>query len=444
VIRKVIHNKWGEGTVISTRYNGLQMLVLFDKGFKLWVKTKDVRYLEGHESVIPERKRVNDELNYSYSKKISKSIIESLRYGVVPTEHIHLFTVGRDNEFVKMVQWIQSGEGAFLITGQYGSGKTHLLRKFYNWCLENGYAVSFVELDMYEAPLYRPKKLYTKIIENFTYKKGNDRKNFRDLIIDICSNDDVTCKLESNPYFSEAIWRIKIRNTSSSYNDIEILNWIEGKTNPCYFRPCLYDSGTAANIYCNILSAASIATRMIGLHGLVIIFDEMENIITSATSNNQREYITNLLRGLIMLANNDRRLLTESINSCIGSQTGLIYNRRASNIRYAFQHPSYVRLVISIPDSQDIIPIISDSQFDEMFLPPFEKEHKSELIKRIIQLYSSAYSMNFDERLLRKIFDKIQTMGNVRLFIKGVIEILDFIRYYPNKSLEEIGDVNEY
>ncbi len=78
-------------------------------------------------------------------------IIESLRLGIPPTNYIKEFTVGREDQIEKLERTLGSRgsapTGALLLKANYGSGKSHLLKLVRKIALEEGFAVSHVEVN---------------------------------------------------------------------------------------------------------------------------------------------------------------------------------------------------------------------------------------------------------------------------------------------------------
>ena len=78
----------------------------------------------------------------------SENIIESLRFGIPPTDHVSAFTVGRDGLLQDVSCALRehsadAGE-SFLVKANYGSGKSHILRVIGEIAHEEGYATSSV------------------------------------------------------------------------------------------------------------------------------------------------------------------------------------------------------------------------------------------------------------------------------------------------------------
>jgi BREX system ATP-binding protein BrxC/D len=84
----------------------------------------------------------------------AERIVENLRYGIPPSGHVRAFTVGRDDQLAQLRASLARGPddpGALLLRANYGAGKSHLLRVTREIALELGYAVSLVEVNAQEG-----------------------------------------------------------------------------------------------------------------------------------------------------------------------------------------------------------------------------------------------------------------------------------------------------
>jgi len=86
-----------------------------------------------------------------YDRATAERVVEQLRYGVPPPEHVREFTVGRESQLRaledSLARPIEGRGSALLVKANYGSGKSHLLRVVREMALEAGYAVSYVVVD---------------------------------------------------------------------------------------------------------------------------------------------------------------------------------------------------------------------------------------------------------------------------------------------------------
>lgn len=366
-------------------------------------------------------------------------MLESFRLGIVPIGSVKEFTFGRDKEISEVKNWITNNEegGTLKIVGEYGSGKTHLLELIRSLALEEGWAVAMVYLDPQESPLHNPKKIYANIIRSFQFRNEKNLEDFREFLRTIARSRDYN-KLNGHSYLEKAIIRIRQGN-----DDENFWEWIEGSSNQLGYRP-MYNYSTSANIYCYILSGVGWATRnILGLKGLIILFDEVESVDSYWYTSYSNNKIWNFLKGLVFFANNKEELLNENISwsqlsyeGWYGEKTKLQYCGH-STIRFLWKKPCYVKIIFA-------------------FVPPeiLGNNELLELLREITQIEIE----NIDEKSLKKIFDKISSLysqaynvpeintdvfkkipnDKTRRFIKGLIEALDLIRFHPDRKIEEL------
>jgi hypothetical protein len=98
----------------------------------------------------------------------ARAIIEGLRKGLVPTEYVAFFTVGRQN-WLKFVEedldhFIAEGGGKVrFINGDYGDGKTHFMSVIRQIALQKQFAASFVVLTS-DVPIHKFEVVYREIV----------------------------------------------------------------------------------------------------------------------------------------------------------------------------------------------------------------------------------------------------------------------------------------
>ena len=88
--------------------------------------------------------------NKKVPRRISQTVLNSLKGGVVPRTGLPYITVGRKNEIEALlhdVDIISEGGASFrFITGRYGSGKSFLLQTIRNYVMERGFIVADADL----------------------------------------------------------------------------------------------------------------------------------------------------------------------------------------------------------------------------------------------------------------------------------------------------------
>ena len=88
--------------------------------------------------------------NYKIPRRISQTVLNSLKGGVVPRIGLPYITVGRKSEIEALlhdVEIISEGGASFrFIVGRYGSGKSFLLQTIRNYVMDRGFIVADADL----------------------------------------------------------------------------------------------------------------------------------------------------------------------------------------------------------------------------------------------------------------------------------------------------------
>ena len=415
----VIHNIFGEGVVLETRWDGTEARVKFLNGLNLWLPTKWLK---------PIKVKENSEINLDEIS--SKRILESFRMGIVPHQDIELFTFGRETEINVLKNGLENLRNGIsdvcMIEGGYGSGKSHLLEYFRHLSLKEGFATTYCELHAQETPPFRPKKVYHELVYNLHFIRDNYDYSFRDILIEATK-----LKIDDHCFFTPVINRVKELDNLDSKSEV-FWQWIEGESTKEYatskfspYRvkggqaiPALYDFSTAADFYCYIISGLSYIIRELKLGGLVIIIDEFEEITHIWNSELYMRGL-NFMDGLIRVSLNDEKL--RKIN----------YSMAHNQVRptpYSYKEP-YIFLVIATTPLKDIK--ISPSIKNRINLRKFGVEDFELIFDKLLNVYKSAYR-NFDiEKSLYNTILNASIENNyleLREFIKYAIEAFDWVR----------------
>src|ERR1700730_8106769 len=93
-----------------------------------------------------------------------RRIFRHLKRGVFPPESVDAFTVGRERELVEVERRLREVSGGttrhLFLEGQYGSGKSHVLKAIESIALREGFAVSWVILDGQNHPCNHPTRYF--------------------------------------------------------------------------------------------------------------------------------------------------------------------------------------------------------------------------------------------------------------------------------------------
>ncbi len=486
----MVHPRYGRGEVIRVRHKGFELQVAFERGLTLWVRRDEVQnsvllppfavgdrvrhpvFGEGRVvSITPctysgkktfvikvhfdevglkellqdvERlDKVKVESTIDADEKFKyRRMIEAFRLGIVPYDCVEDFTYGRDEEIKQISEWLEcSGENVMLVIGEYGAGKTHLLHYAIGRAIYNNFAVAWVEMDPNEAPFHKPKRVYNHLIQNFRYydSQTGQLKRFRDFLKQVLADGAFE---DDHLYFKclvgrdEEIFWEWIEGTESIPKPEE---WIENpkgyRVNKYSFLPGLYDYSTAANIYCYLLSGLGWAARtVLGLSGLLLVFDEAESIALSYYSH-QAEKGRNFLKSLVRTARDDEALMELPI-----LQSDLDYCRQGAGpiTPFLYKIPSGLKLLFAFTSLdwneirlRTVDKVSYIEEFDEvpqLFLERLPERSLQNLFEQVYLLYNKAYDFSgkgVDNKVFHQVISRVE---QTRLLVKGFVEALDLAR----------------
>lgn len=257
----------------------------------------------------------------------AQRVIESLRKGIPPDGFVRHFTVGRASEVVQLTERLDDVvPGALLLKANYGSGKTHLLRFIRECALEKGFAVSAVTLDARGAVRFnRMDQVFGAICRNIEVPGVLGQKGIRPVL------NFVVDRLErAKAGKSESFWQELTNNWKWDFSEaldspavfVAVRAWATGtstvhdRVEDWFLQPWLYRS-LRRLLYSDLIGslrrffhdprpewqfykygvfdfhtqgyaqswwALRDLQRLLcesGLNGLVVLFDEYEDVITN-------------------------------------------------------------------------------------------------------------------------------------------------------------------
>ncbi|MEW6573753.1 MAG: BREX system ATP-binding domain-containing protein [Bacillota bacterium] len=141
----------------------------------------------------------------------AQRIIESLRKGIPPDGYVRNFTVGRESEIHELTDFLQRGQsGVLLLKANPGSGKTHLLRFVRETALAEGFVVSLVTLDSRSSVRFnRMDQIVGALLRNLEIPTSNN-KGIRPFFDFICNEIELAKTSNESTKFWERLtnkWR---------------------------------------------------------------------------------------------------------------------------------------------------------------------------------------------------------------------------------------------
>lgn len=342
----------------------------------------------------------------------AQRVIESLRKGIPPDGFVRYFTVGRSKEIRELRDRLQNSDGtSLLLKANYGSGKSHLIRFIREEALEQNYAVSVVTVDSSAAVRFnRMDQILGAICRNievpgqcdskgvrcfFNVLKQKIREKAKGEFWDELSNDwkwDYSERLDSPALFmairswavgnEEACFLIEdwllnpwqyrsqrkklytslIENMRKHFRDPRP-EWKFYADEVFMFHTSGYAQSWAA------LRDLDCLARAAGLHGIIILFDEYEDVITNLRNvSHQEAAFWNLLHfysGKKFPGKSFYAVTPEFVEKC--------KNRLLNKGKWDFDFSRF-----------DALP-----RFE---MSPLELSHLVELGKKIVSVHALAYS----------------------------------------------------
>lgn len=148
----------------------------------------------------------------------AQRVIESLRKGIPPNGNIRHFTVGRKSEIERLLRGLaDNGSGATLLQANYGSGKSHLLRFLREHALESDYAVSLLSLDARSAVRFnRMDQILGAVCRNIEVPRAHGDKGVRPFFDQVCDQIEAHKSASGNSTF----WRQLTNEGKWDYSEV--------------------------------------------------------------------------------------------------------------------------------------------------------------------------------------------------------------------------------
>ena len=420
--------------------------------------------------------------NNKVPKRISQTVLNSLKGGVVPRIGLPYITVGRKNEIEALlhdVDIISEGGASFrFIVGRYGSGKSFLMQTIRNYVMDRGFIVADADLSperRLQGTRGQGLATYRELIGNLSTKtkpEGGALTLVLDRWISTVQNDAVR---ESglgpgDPALAAETER-KIFAVTSSVS--ELVHGFEfAKLLSAYYRAHEDgDHGTKAKVvrwfrgeyrlksearnelgvnmvitdddWYDYLKLFATFFRLAGYTGMMIMVDELVNIYKiphSVTRQNNYEKI-------LTMYNDTLQGKARYLGIIMGATPQALEDRRRGIYSYEALRSRLAEGRFSKPGARDLLaPVIR--------LEPLNAEEMLVLCEKLADMHAGLYgyerSMTTDDLagFIRIEFDRIGADRNItpREVIRDFIELLDLLSQNPDMALEELleSDVFTY
>jgi len=233
----------------------------------------------------------------------AQGAIESLRRGIPPQGRVREFTVGRRAELRQLLTRLDEGNpGALLLHANFGAGKSHLLHLIGEVALEKRYAISYVAVDARSGIRFnRMDQILGAISRNL---RSPDNQS----AMGACAYINSVCEcIKQTPARSHQVYDYYSRQYQTKYSytlpPLEtdtvknlVTRWLGVGTRLSLQVESQLQAAQAQGLRTNqyalcwgILRDLDRLAKHVGWRGLIILFDEFEDILTNLTRINWQE-----------------------------------------------------------------------------------------------------------------------------------------------------------
>jgi len=413
-------------------------------------------------------------------RRISQTVLNSLKGGVVPRIGLPYITVGRKNEIealLRDVELIQEGGASFrFIVGRYGSGKSFLLQTIRNFVMERGFIVADADLSperRLQGTRGQGLATYRELIGNLSTKtkpEGGALGLILDRWIGSVQNRAVqeTGLLPGDPELAPVVDRM-IYEVSASVSELVhgfefgrllsayyhayidgddtkkacVLRWFRGEYTQK--REAREDLGVGIIVtdddWYDYLKVFAVFFRLAGYQGMMIMIDELVNLYKIPnTVTRQYNY-----EKLLTMYNDTLQGKARYLGILMGATPQALEDKRRGIYSYEALRSRLAEGRFSRPGARDLLsPVIR--------LDPLSAEEMLVLCEKLRDMHADLYSydpvLGTEELALfiRIEYQRIGADQNItpREVIRDFIELLDLLYQHPGMGASELLESDEF
>lgn len=388
------------------------------------------------------------------NKEILRRAAFALKNGTVPGEGVEYFCTGRAAQIQEINRCLQfaknGGSTVKFICGEYGAGKTFLLKRAKIEGEKQGFVTASVKVNQ-GLRLNMLNHLYYHIMHSLSLRPRQDLKTgFEDLFT------EKIALLKRYTAYERSVWLGDMTRICGKYNQTfartfaafitaalqgdsqraaSIVAWLTGEENMSYeLKTSFHVTGAVDRLNAmDFLKAFAALVRVMGYSGLVILIDELELAMDERVDLRKKAY------------ENLRYILDEC---ALGQPESTVFIFAATEEMLTDRIkgiPSYQALSQRLGSPADRKnSSLSDMKQPLMYLPPFHYENLQELSGKIIQMHRELYQCRFRIRdssimnwalLLYKEKEGSLERVNIRKYVMKLAEVLDIMEQHPENPM---------
>ena len=418
--------------------------------------------------------------NRKVPKRISQTVLNSLKGGVVPRIGLPYIAVGRKNEIEALlhdVDIIEEGGASFrFIVGRYGSGKSFLLQTIRNYVMDKGFIVADADLSperRLQGTRGQGLATYRELIGNLSTKtkpEGGALTLVLDRWISSAQSEAAqeTGLTPGDPMLTKSVDQ-KIVMVTSSVSELvhgfefarllstyyhayvegddetkaKVVRWFRGEYS--LKKEAREELGVNIIItdddWYDYLKLFAAFFRMAGYAGMMIMIDELVNIYKIPNSiTRQYNY-----EKMLTMYNDTLQGKAKYLGIIMGATPQALEDKRRGIYSYEALRSRLAEGRFSRPGARDLLsPVIR--------LEPLTAEEMLVLCEKLAGMHADLYG--YERRIgtedlvtfIKIEYGRIGADANItpREVIRDFIELLDLLYQNPTMQIEELLDSEEF
>jgi hypothetical protein len=379
-------------------------------------------------------------------------VLEALRLGVVPTRGLTSLTVGRHEERARVDATLDRGSGMVLLSGGYGSGKTHMIELAEAEACARGFLVARATFDPVEVPPSHPLRIYGALMRGLVYPEGPGR-GLRPLMERLGASDAHLVGDRAHRWLSPALHAVHHGSPELAESTLEFIAGqvpedhaeLHRQLRRCGFRGpkmlALPDYRTFGQVMAHLLGGIAAWSRDAGWKGLVVLLDEAEYLDRLGASS--RRMAENVLRYLAMGSLDRTALAFDPEEVYRGGQTV----HRKIRPRFVEDQPLVVLCAFTPnPDVDAVLDEIIADRSVRVELDPIRPSLLPVLAEKVFGLVKGVHPELEADPLHREVMTRALaqafadgTVSSTRQAARMVVEFWDLYRVDPLRALIAVG-----
>ena len=427
-----------------------------------------------------ERTEAMNDGNKKVPRRISQTILHSLKGGVVPRIGLPYITVGRKNEIEALlhdVDIIAEGGASFrFLVGRYGSGKSFLIQTIRNYVMDRGFIVADGDLSP-ERRLQGTKgqglATYRELISNLSTKtkpEGGALTLVLDRWINNVQTEGVkeTGAFPGDPVLTKAVDQ-KIYQVTSQVSQLvhgfefakllslyyhayiqgndemkmKVVRWFRGEY--ALKKEAKEELGVNMIItdddWYDYLKLFALFFRLAGYRGMMIFIDELVNLY-KIPNGITRQYN---YEKLLAMYNDTLQGKARYLGIIMGATPQAVEDKRRGLYSYEALRSRLAEGKFSRPGTRDLMaPVIR--------LEPLTPEEMLVLCEKLASMHADLY--NYERKIgteqlaafIKLEYGRIGADQNItpREVIRDFIELLDLLYQNPDKTMEALMGSDDF